>query len=244
MLNALLITLLHRPYVFAFLVSFLVIGTLRRGLGRTLLFLTVGFSVAWLSEFSSIRNGFPYGMYHYVYENLKGELLLGGVPVWDSLSYSFMAYAAFEMGEWLKIHPAFLMVLLDIVADPLAVRGDRWFLGRIFYYPNGGLYFGVPLSNFAGWFLVALTIFSMYYFLESKLFKPHPQTVPGTRLTGTKGMIPLLGPLFYESLVLFNLAITFWIGEVQLGLVGLLIHLTILIPSLFKRARFLARPPA
>ncbi|MBI3540678.1 MAG: carotenoid biosynthesis protein [Deltaproteobacteria bacterium] len=105
MFDALLTTLLHRPYIFIFLITFFVIGTLKRGLGRTLLFLVIGFSVAWLSEFSSIRNGFPYGMYHYVYENLKGELLLGGVPVWDSLSYSFMAYAAFEMAAWLRPLP-------------------------------------------------------------------------------------------------------------------------------------------
>ena len=32
----------------------------------------------------------------------------------------------------------------------------RWFLGRIFYYPEGGVYFGVPLSNFAGWMIVGM----------------------------------------------------------------------------------------
>ncbi len=47
-----------------------------------------------------------------------------------------------------------MMMLLDVVIDPLAVRGDRWFLGRVFDYPSGGVYFGVPLSNFAGWLLV------------------------------------------------------------------------------------------
>ena len=47
-----------------------------------------------------------------------------------------------------------LMTLLDVVIDPLAVRGERWFLGHLFTYPEGGLYFGVPLSNFAGWLLV------------------------------------------------------------------------------------------
>lgn len=47
------------------------------------------------------------------------------------------------------------MMLLDVVLDPLAVQGDRWFLGRVFYYPGGGDYFGVPLVNFAGWALGA-----------------------------------------------------------------------------------------
>ena len=51
-----------------------------------------------------------------------------------------------------------LMMWLDVVIDPLAVRGDRWFLGRIFYYPEPGWYFGVPLANFAGWVVVGAAI--------------------------------------------------------------------------------------
>ena len=41
---------------------------------------------------------------------------------------------------------ALLMTWLDVVIDPLTVHGDRWFLGRIYYYPEGGAYFGVPLA--------------------------------------------------------------------------------------------------
>lgn len=222
-------TLLHRPYVFLFLLSFVTIGVLNRGWGRTLLFLVLGFTIAWLSEISSIRNGFPYGMYHYVYENLSGELALGGVPLWDSLSYSFMAYAAYELVYYFlgsrPIIASFFMVLLDVVADPLAVRGERWFLGRIFYYPNGGEYFGVPLTNFGGWLLVALAILSGFAWLEKLLFK----TPPPRRA-------PVLGPLFYGGILAFNLAITFWIGEWRLGAAGLGLHLTSL-AALFSLAR-------
>lgn len=221
-MQSLVTTILQRPYVFAFLASFLAIGIVNRGLGRTFLFLVLGFFTAWLSEYSSIRNGFPYGMYHYIYENLQGEILLGGVPVWDSLSYSFLAYASYEtavyfigpMGRIGLIGPI-LMVLLDVVVDPLAVRGDRWFLGKIFYYPEGGTYFGVPLSNFFGWFLVALAIIGGYSFLEKLLFKSSP---PLRR--------PILGPLFYWGILAFNLVITFWIGELFLGAAGAALHLT------------------
>ena len=240
-MQSIVTTLYHRPYVAAFLVAFLVIGILNRGVTRTLLLLVIGYTVAFLSEFCSIRWGFPYGMYHYIYENMPGELMLGGVPVWDSLSYVFMAYASWEMAH-LGPHPqplirplypsgtspptsggvprrrvraALLMMLLDIVTDPLAVRGDRWFLGKIFYYPHGGFYFGVPLSNFAGWFLVGLVIFSIYSILEKK-FCPLPSAGEGG--PAQRGRVRALGPLFYLSIMLFNLAITFWIGEWKLGI--------------------------
>ncbi|QQR79716.1 MAG: carotenoid biosynthesis protein [Deltaproteobacteria bacterium] len=217
----LLTTLLHRPYVFAFLISFLIIGFLNRGILRTFLFLTLGTTIAFLSEYSSIRNGFPYGMYHYLPEAMKGEWIVGGVPVWDSLSYSFLAYAAYETASYfyptqdksgwhLPILSSLLMVMIDIVVDPLAVRGGRWFLGEIFYYPTGGLYFGVPLTNFAGWLLVALCIFSSYHFIEQKIFsKPPPQRRPQ------------LGVQFYWGILIFNFIITFWLREWVLGATGL-----------------------
>lgn len=245
-MQTVLTTIAHRPYVFAFLISFLVIGILNRGLGRTLLFLGLGFSIAFLSEVSSIRNGFPYGMYHYVYENLSGELLLWGVPLWDSASYSFMAYAAYEYAAFYLprapsllrrgwgggVLSAILMVLLDVAADPLAVRGDLWFLGRIFYYPNGGEYFGVPLTNFGGWLLVALAIFLSFLALERVLFKnPPPERFPA------------LGPLFYWGILLFNLALTFWIGETLLGVIGLSLHLAVA-ALLFRQSRRSAREPS
>ena len=142
--------------------------------------------------------------------------------MWDSVSYSFLAYASYETAVYfigpigrIGLIGPILMVLLDVIVDPLAVRGDRWFLGKIFYYPEGGIYFGVPLSNFFGWFLVALAIISGYSFIEKFLFRSPPPLRK-----------PLLGPLFYWGILAFNLAITFWIGEFSLGAVGAALHLT------------------
>ncbi|MBI2067319.1 MAG: carotenoid biosynthesis protein [Deltaproteobacteria bacterium] len=188
---------------------------------------------------------------------MKGELVLSGVPVWDSISYVFMAYASFEMAhhimraggtsgssdstetrtarsvEYCRRVPtgqdppkhwqslvlsATLMTLLDIVTDPLAVRGDQWFLGKIFYYEHPGIYFGVPFSNFAGWFFVGLIIFSLFAAVEKKL-----------PLTASPLRISALGPLFYLSIMLFNLAITFWIRQWSLGLSSSLIFLGVIL---------------
>ena len=40
------------------------------------------------------------------------------------------------------------MVMVDMVVDPLSVRGDRWFLGKIFWYDPPGPHFGEPISNY------------------------------------------------------------------------------------------------
>lgn len=232
--ETLLTTALHRPYVVAFLISFLIISFLNRGIGRTLLFLILGFTIPYLSEISSIRNGFPYGMYHYRYDTMVGEWIVLGVPIWSSLSYSFLAYASYEMASYFKcsenptwslpLSASLLMLMIDIVVDPLAVQGSKWFLGDIFYYPEGGPYFGVPLSNFAGWLLVALCIFFSYDRLEKKFFSSPPPLRK-----------PHFGLLFYWGILAFNFIITFWIGAWPLACVGLGMHLLSLgVLKLFK----------
>lgn len=42
----------------------------------------------------------------------------------------------------------------DVIIDPVALQGERWFLGEIYGYPQEAVYFGVPLTNFAGWAVV------------------------------------------------------------------------------------------
>ena len=105
------------------------------------------------------------------------ELFVSNVPFFDSLSFPFLAYASFCLARWAlgQAHgwaPAALagalMMLLDVVVDPLAVLGDRWFLGRVFYYAEPGIYFGVPLSNFAGWFLVGWVIVGGYLWVAGR----------------------------------------------------------------------------
>ena len=92
------------------------IGFRTRGTARTVVFLLTGYLIAWISEASSIRTGFPYGWYFYIDENLKGEILNWGVPVWDSLSYTFLCFAGLSLAELLMRPPL-----------PLGERvGVRW----------------------------------------------------------------------------------------------------------------------
>ena len=235
-------TILLRPYVFIFLLIYLVGCSIHLGLRRALFFCVAGYAITWLSEYSSIHNGFPYGYYRYIEATKAKELWVFGVPFMDSLSYVFLTYASFSMAvvvlspvrstkgfcyvlETKKIRNslpatalgALFMTYLDIIIDPVALRGDKWFLGKIHEYPGGGVYFGVPISNFIGWFLVGFAlIFTLQridrYLSDAKDFTGH--TFPWRYM---------VGPALYYSVLAFNLAITFFIGEYTLAWAGIFI---------------------
>jgi putative membrane protein len=243
-------TVVHRPYVFVFLSVFLILAAARVGWLRTILFTVTAWCVAFAAEYSSTRNGIPFGMYHYIDSTRDRELWLSNVPVWDSLSFSFLCYLGFtlavtyhaplvigdrDMGVadtqsirssgrvWLV--GTVLMALLDVVIDPLTVRGERWFLGKIYYYPEGGIYFGVPLSNFVGWLVVGGVSIRLFQEIERRLNRLGFCARPAFRL-------PMVVPLeigLYLGVLLFNLGLTFWIGEPLLGTIGILLYLPVVV---------------
>ncbi|HQN17962.1 MAG TPA: carotenoid biosynthesis protein [Syntrophobacteraceae bacterium] len=254
-------TIVLRPYVFAFLTLYAVAATSHIGWRRTLLFLPVGYGVAWLSEFSSIHWGIPYGDYFYIPNTLDQELWVFGVPFMDSLSYVFLSYCSYSMAVFILspvlftknqavvletreirrssqtlVLGAFLFVLLDIIIDPITLKGDRWFLGQIYGYRETGLYFGIPMSNFGGWLLVGLAIIALLQSFDSF---PSLEPKKASVLTSMP-YVRLLGPLLYVCILLFNLSVTFWIGEYFLGVVGCIIlffpSLLILLFTLYKQA--------
>jgi putative membrane protein len=224
-MDLLLGTVALRPYVFMFVVLFLLAGAWDLGWRRTLLFAGWVWPVAWVAEFSSTRTGIPFGLYHYTEDTRHLELFLANVPLMDSLSFTFLAYASFCLARlvWRRRAPSpaavtllsgMLMMLLDVVIDPVAVRGDRWFLGRIFYYPEGGPYFGVPLSNFLGWFAVGVASVGGYGWLRRGA-----ESVAMTRVWP--------GIALYYAVLVFNLAVTAWIGEWSMLAVGVGLHVVL-----------------
>lgn len=218
MVEAVTLTIIRRPYVFALLALFLVSSIRARGITKTAAFLGWGYLVAWASEALSIRTGIPYGLYHYNPAAFAGELQLAGVPVFDSISYSFMAYAAamvslkFARARWWSypLMTAALTTLLDVIVDPLAIHGDEWFLGPIFQYATPGIYFGVPFSNFAGWFWVALVIAAGYYAIDRHIKTPTEITPQPIRE----------GTALYFVIGLFNIGISMCIGRWSLAAAG------------------------
>ncbi|MBJ34055.1 MAG: carotene biosynthesis protein [Flavobacteriaceae bacterium] len=113
----------------------------------------IGFSV----EFLGVNFGLIFG--DYVYGNNLG-LKIGGVPLLIGANWVMLAFitgsvaAIFFDTSALKaaVFGAFLMVLIDLVIEPVAPKFDFWEFADI----------TAPLSNYIGWFLVAFPIQWVY----------------------------------------------------------------------------------
>jgi bisanhydrobacterioruberin hydratase len=106
---------------------------------------------AYAVESVGVATGFPYGRFYY--GAALGPMLAGLVPFLLPLSYAPLVIGAVA-GAWggasrlLHVAGAALLLLwMDAVLDPGAT-----FLG-FWVWPEGGIYYGVPPSNFAGWLL-------------------------------------------------------------------------------------------
>jgi len=230
----LLHTIALRPYVFCFLAAFVAIALGEIGPVRTLVWVVLGYGIAFACEYASTRVGFPFGLYHYLDAPTRGrELWVSNVPFMDSLSFVFLSFVGYATARRLLGVPAdargrieltpallalgtLLMVAIDLVCDPVALRGDRWFLGKLYDYAEPGVFFGVPLTNYLGWGFVGAVVLSAMAALER------------AGLLGGAPLYPLprarsVVTAFYAAVVLFNATIAFWIGLAPVGWLGLAI---------------------
>jgi len=243
-------TVALRPYVFVFLAVYLVSNTLVFGWLQTVCFTIGGYLLVFLAEYSSTRTGFPFGFYYYIDATRGQELWLSDVPFMDSLSFTFLAHASYMTALFLcaplwrrrsdvqivdtkairrsssvLVLAVTLFVLIDVVIDPVALRGDRWFLGQIYGYYEEGVYFGVPLANFLGWAIVGLGLITLHRLLDG-VYRARPRRARGASWLPYRGLI---GPLLYLGVFGFNVGVTFWIGEKTLGVVDLFLFGPLLI---------------
>ena len=65
------------------------------------IWLVTGYLVALAAEWGSINHGIPFGYYTYHYEALEHDLVVFGVPFFDSLSFVFLSYASFSFAQFL-----------------------------------------------------------------------------------------------------------------------------------------------
>ena len=161
----------------------LVHGAVRYGWTGIVAFIVISLVVSNILENTSILTGFPFGHYHYT-DALGPKLFL--VPLLIGPAYFANGYFAWVIGNVLvgevrrgssalltfavPFIAAFVMVMWDLTLDPKASTIQHQWI-----WEQGGGYFGVPLTNYLGWF------FTVYLFLQLFAlfvrFRPDNRTV-------------------------------------------------------------------
>jgi hypothetical protein len=130
-----------------------------------------------------VRTGFPFG--HYYFTDLMGPKL-SVVPIQLGLAYLGMAYLSWTLarliladmrsplaGSRVVILPlvaAFIMVAWDFSQDPVWST-----ILHLWIWQQGGAYFGVPVSNFLGWYLTVYVFYQLFaLYLRGRSTNPGP----------------------------------------------------------------------
>jgi uncharacterized membrane protein len=151
-------------------------GYERYGLKNIFIFFMITWVVSHFFEALSIQVGFPFG--HYQYVNLVGPRLFE-VPLIIMLAYFGTGYASWILSNVLldqysktlssykivivPLIGTFIMVMWDVCMDPISST-----IGSLWVWRDGGVYFGVPIQNYFGWFLVVYIIFQLFALYISK----------------------------------------------------------------------------
>jgi uncharacterized membrane protein len=152
----------------------LVDGARHYRLRGILIFAGLCFLVGNIAENLSIATGFPFGRYYFV--ELMGPKLFQ-VPVLLGLAYIGMSYVSWSLARLIVGKPeapvvgwrivalpavaSCVMVAWDLAQDPVWATVLHGWVWR-----DGGAWFGVPVSNYLGWYG---TVFTIYLFFALSL---------------------------------------------------------------------------
>ncbi len=118
----------------------------------------LGMASGFLFEYLGVNYGFPFGHYEYLaFERTK----VLGVPVpivmaWGA--YVYAAYISVDASGWRRVLAASLMLVsLDLAVDPAMVKLGLWV-----WRTGCPCIFGIPVTNYLGWFFTSLIALITY----------------------------------------------------------------------------------
>lgn len=127
-----------------------------------LLFL-IGVILGAFFEVIGVLYGFPFGSYYYDRLNPKMFGVALYVPIMWGI-YSFLGYLAarYYYNDWRTIFlTGIFLVVIDLALDPIMVSWNAW-VWITQTYTN---WFGIPFTNYVGWFFVTISIVGTYKFI-------------------------------------------------------------------------------
>jgi len=173
-------------YMLGYVASLLAAATSKK-FRHLLIIPAAGFAIGLVAEIAGVNTGVPFGRYEYL--SLRAPRLLG-VPITVPIMWGFYSYLTYlvassiiRRGGILKVlYTSTLMVLLDLAMDPFmvnVVHAWTWLSGW------GPKWFGIPASNFTGWFIVSAAIIATHELTQGNAPTPNTKalTIPYVTLT-------------------------------------------------------------
>ena len=155
---------------------FLVHGAMIWGCLNIITFVIISFFIGIFIEIIGTKTGLIFGGKYEFNLKLSPGPSISGIPMiiplsWSGLTYMILNYCELVFGGsfnslsnqniTLLLLPSTLMVLLDLILDPIAVDEKRW------SWKKSGVYYGVPLLNFVGWLFTTFLILFIFQLFQS-----------------------------------------------------------------------------
>lgn len=180
-------------------------AVVKLGVVEAVAFAAVCLGVTFPLEAVGVATGFPFGHYAFLVDPLLPRI--ANVPLVVGPLYFGMGYAAWTIANFLlegrivrpttgarlvvlPVTAAFVMTQWDVVTDP---SGST--LARAWVWYRGGGYFGVPLSNFLGWFLITYLYFQGFALVQWRLSKRGDYRERGIALEAAPALLYLASGL-------------------------------------------------
>ncbi len=182
-----IIALIGSLWVYCALGFVLLHSSVSLGKIKTAIIFVITLSLGLISEFIGVNFGLIFG--HYYYNPALSPFFFGTVPVMTVISWAIIIYMSYTItniilrgftGTKPNIHTQRILLVipliiilsaidgmiamnLDMILDPVTASHQLagWF------WIGGGPYFGIPISNFVGWFLVTFLAMILFRSYES-----------------------------------------------------------------------------
>jgi uncharacterized membrane protein len=211
--NILIFQLLGSLWTYTAFATVIIHSSLSLGNKKTTILFAIALVFGLFSELILVKYGWLVG--HYYYNPTLRPFVLGLVPVMTVVSWATIIYVSYTFANMIlkgfgspkpnikqnKLYMILLLILLsaisglvaanlDMLLDPVVVSTHGWI------WVNGGPYFGVPLGNFVGWFIVTF-IATLVYRLYELFKKEKDGSLPKSSLFTTSSIIILYLMYFF-----------------------------------------------
>jgi len=220
------------PVLLMILHSFVVLSP-KRGI----MFILIGIVIGTVMEYFGLKDGVIFGG-EYVYNMAFPKLFTVPLPVvffwpvfiYTSYSLTNAVYLSFKNSKPNYLNKNWLLTVILVICDGLTVTAIDLFMDPLqvikgnWSWAGGGLYFGIPIGNFIGWFIVGVIVSGIFRFFEYCYPKSEES------VNKVIYLIPVFG---YATLSIFFTVTALKLLMVNLAIFGFLITMTPIVIGIY-----------